>query len=82
MKIEVLKTNIANAIVCDEDIKSFVDFLFNQNIAFHFDDDFNDYGGLSVREAKLLNLKMQQCRKFNNEYLESYSLEQYKKFIS
>ena len=65
-----------NKIKNTDDIKTFVNYLFDKNINFHFDDDFADYvdnlgaQSFTLEEAEKLNSLMSQAAKVDKNFLE------------
>ncbi len=66
-----------------KDIKQFIDYLYNQNINFHWDDDFRDYvnyknnRAFSLKKANKLNTLLEQSLKLNYNFLTKYTLKKY-----
>ena len=64
-----------------DDIKQFVDYLYNKNIIFHWDDDFNEYDdtngvkSFTYQKAAQLNYLMEECKEVDSDFLESYSIQ-------
>ena len=63
-----------------KDIRIFIDYLFDNKINFHWDDDFSDYvdnngnKSFSNEKAARLNLLMEQSLSVDFEFVELYSL--------
>lgn len=74
-----------NKIKNTDDIKTFVNYLFDKNINFHFDDDFADYvddlgaQSFTLEEAEKLNSLMSQAAKVNKNFLETYAVLEFEK---
>ena len=74
-----------NKIKNTDDIKTFVNYLFDKNINFHFDDDFADYvddlgaQSFTIKEAEKLNSLMGQAAKVDKNFLETYAVSEFEK---
>ena len=83
--IKKKERDMINKIKNTDDIKTFVNYLFDKNINFHWDDDFADYvdelgvQSFSIEEAEKLNSLMGEAIKVDQDFLEMYSLTQFEK---
>jgi len=83
--IKKKERDMINKIKNTDDIKTFVNYLFDKNINFHWDDDFADYvdelgaQSFSFEESEKLNSLMGEALKVDQDFLEMYSLAEFEK---